>query len=112
MLRRPSADYFLLIVARRIIDENDCIRAQPIDQKRQGRIPRQRIIDAYRVFMQEHREIAGLVAEDLAAWQYWGAVPDYVALMKSGVRQQYASRAAIVAYLRQSPAGAAGVDDK
>ena len=64
------------------------------------------IIDAYRVFMQEHREIAGLVAEDLAAWQYWGAVPDYVALMKSGVRQQYASRAAIVAYLRQSPGGA------
>lgn len=76
-----------------------------------GRIPRQRIIDAYRVFMQEHREIAGLVAEDLAAWQYWGAVPDYVALMKSGVRQQYASRAAIVAYLRQSPGGATNADN-
>ena len=77
-----------------------------------GAIPRERIIETYRVFMSEHQEIAGLVAQDLAAWQYWDAVPDYVALMKSGVRQQYASRAAIVAYLRQSPGGVAGVDDK
>ena len=77
-----------------------------------GAIPRERVIEAYRVFMSEHKEIAGLVAQDLASWQYWDAVPDYVALMKSGVRQQYASRAAIVAYLRQSPDGVAGVDDK
>ena len=75
-----------------------------------GATARSRIIEAYRIFMSEHAEIAGLVAQDLAAWQYWGAVPDYVALMKSGVRQQYASRAAIVAYLRQSPGGAASAD--
>jgi hypothetical protein len=77
-----------------------------------GVIPRERIVEAYRVFMSEHKEIAGLVAQDLASWQYWNAVPDYVALMKSGVRQQYASHAAIVAYLRQSPGGVVDVDDK
>lgn len=76
------------------------------------KIPRERVIQSYRMFMKEHKEIAGFVAQDLAAWQYWDAVPEYVALMKSDLRQQYASRLAIVAYLRQSPGGAAGVDVK
>jgi hypothetical protein len=70
-------------------------------------IPRERVIQSYRLFMKEHKDIAGYVAQDLAAWQYWDAVPEYVALMKSDVRQQYPSRLAIVAYLRQSPAGRA-----
>jgi hypothetical protein len=76
-----------------------------------GAIPRERVIQSYRVFMNEHKEIAGYVAMDLAAWQYWDAVPEYVALMKSDVRQQYASRVAILAYLRQSPAGAHGFEE-
>ena len=37
-----------------------------------GAIPRERIIDAYRVFMSEHQEIAGLVAQDLASWAVLG----------------------------------------
>ena len=41
-----------------------------------GAIPRERVIQSYRVFMKEHPEIAGYVAPDLAAWQYWDAVPD------------------------------------
>ena len=41
-------------------------------------IPRERVIQSYRLFMQEHKELAGLVARDLAAWQYWGAVPEYL----------------------------------
>ncbi len=68
-----------------------------------GVIPRERVIQSYRMFMKEHPEIAGYVAQDLAAWQYWDAVPEYVALMKSDVRQQFLSRLAIIAYLRQSP---------
>jgi hypothetical protein len=56
--------------------------------------------------MQAHKPLAGLVAQDLAAWQYWDAVPEYVALMNSGVRQHYASRVAILAYLKRSPEGA------
>lgn len=66
-------------------------------------IPRERVIQSYRLFMKEHQEIAGYVAPDLAAWRYWDAVPEYVALMKSDVRQQFPSRLAILAYLRQSP---------
>jgi hypothetical protein len=68
-----------------------------------GAISRERVIQSYRVFMKEHPEIAGDVAPDLAAWQYWEAVPSYLALMKSGVRQQYPSRLAMLAYLQQSP---------
>ena len=75
-----------------------------------GAIPRDRVIQSYRVFMKEHKEIAGYVAQDLAAWQYWDAVPEYVALMKSDVRQQYPSRVSILEYLRQSPGGAHGID--
>lgn len=67
-----------------------------------GAIPRERVIQSYRVFMKAHPEIAGDVAPDFAAWQYWDAVPDYLALMRSGVRQQYPSRLAMLAYLQQS----------
>ena len=66
-------------------------------------IPRERVIQSYRLFIDEHKDIAGFVAQDLAAWHYWDAVPEYVALMKSTTQQQYPSRIAIVAYLRQSP---------
>src|SRR5262249_11498959 len=66
-------------------------------------IARERVIVSYRKFMQAHPDIAGYVAPELAEWHYWDAVPEYVALMKSNVRQQYPSRLAIVAYLRQSP---------
>ncbi len=66
-------------------------------------VPRERVIQSYRLFIKEHKEIAGFVAQDLAAWTYWDAVPEYVAIMKSDLRQQYPSRLAIVAYLRQSP---------
>jgi hypothetical protein len=68
-------------------------------------IPRAEVIQSYRLFMQQHKELAGFVAQDLAAWQYWGAVPLYLTLIKSNVRQQFASRAAILVYLRQSPTG-------
>jgi len=70
-------------------------------------IPRERVVQSYRMFMKAHPEIAGYVAPDLAAWRYWDAVPEYVVLMKSDVRQQLPSRLAILAYLRQSPSGEA-----
>lgn len=70
-----------------------------------GEIPRERVIQSYRLFIEEHKELAGLVAWDLAAWQYWDAAPAYQALIKSNVRQTFASRVAVFAYLRQSPGG-------
>jgi hypothetical protein len=72
-----------------------------------GVIPRERVIQAYRVYMKAHPENAGNVAPDLAAWQYWDAVPEYQALIKSGVRQQVPSMLAMMNYLRRSPAGGA-----
>jgi len=68
-------------------------------------IPRERVIQSYLVFIHEHRELAGFVARDLAAWKYWGAAPVYLALIKSNVRQDFASRVAIYKYLQQSSAG-------
>ena len=70
-------------------------------------IPRERVIQSYRAYINAHPENAGAVAPDLAAWQYWDAVPVYQALMKSGVRQQYPSMLAMMNYLRQSPGGGA-----
>ncbi len=70
-------------------------------------IPRERVIQSYRVYMKAHPENAGNVAPDLAAWQYWDAVPEYQALMKLGVRQQYPSMLAMLNYLRQSPSSSA-----
>jgi hypothetical protein len=81
--------------------------ALSVHGKANGVIPRERVIQSYRIFMKEHRDIAGYVAPDLAAWQYWDAVPEYIALMKSDVRQQFPSRLAIAAYLRQSPSAEA-----
>jgi hypothetical protein len=66
-----------------------------------GVIPRERVIQSYRTFIKEHRDLAGFVAPDLASWHYWDAVPEYVALMTSSAPQQYPSRVAIVAYLRE-----------
>jgi hypothetical protein len=66
-------------------------------------IPRERVIQSYLLFIHEHQELAGFVAWDLAAWGYWGADPMYRAIIKSNVRQSFASRAAISAYLAQSP---------
>lgn len=68
-------------------------------------IPRERVIQSYRRFIRERKDLAGLVAPDLAAWNYWDAVSEYEALMKSDVRQQGPSRFAIAVYLRQSRGG-------
>jgi hypothetical protein len=67
-----------------------------------GTIRRERVIQSYRMFIRERQDLAGFVAPDLAAWNYWDAVPEYAALMKSDIRQQGASRFAIAVYLRQS----------
>ena len=93
--------------ARSAAEINAALLALSVHGNADGAIPRERVIQSYRIFMKAHPEIAGYVAQDFAAWQYWDAVPEYVALMKSGVRQQYPSRVAILAYLRQSPSAEA-----
>ena len=66
-------------------------------------IPRRRVIESYRRFIDVHKPFAGFVAQDLAAWNDWDAVPEYIALMRSDLAQHPASRYAMWSYLKQSP---------
>ena len=66
-------------------------------------IPRERVIESYRRFIERAEPFAGFVAQDLAAWNYWDAGPEYVALLRSDLPQHPASRYAMWSYLKQSP---------
>ena len=70
-------------------------------------VPRERVIDAFRLFIRERAAMAGFVALQLADWEHWDATPDYVALLKSDAVKDPASHFAIVNYLRRSPHAAA-----
>jgi hypothetical protein len=95
-------DRYLRDASRTTAEIQAALLALSVQGNTHGAIPRERVIDAYRVFMREHKDIAGLVARDLAAWRYWDAAPEFAALIKSDVRQQYESQMAIAAYLSQS----------
>jgi hypothetical protein len=77
-----------------------------------GAIPRERVIQSYLLFIHERQELAGLVAWDLAAWGYWGADPLYRSIVKSNVRQSFASQVAIFKYLAQSPVSNMAASDE
>jgi hypothetical protein len=66
-------------------------------------IPRERVIESYRTFIDVHKEYAGFVAQDLVAWRCWDVGPEYIALLRSDLEQHPASRFAMLSYLRQSP---------
>jgi len=68
-----------------------------------GAVPRVRVIQAYLVLINARKPMAGLVAERLAAWEYWDAVTEYAALLTSNVRLDRVSGSAIVAYLERCP---------
>ena len=51
--------------------------------------------------VRKHRALGGLVAADLARWQYWDAVPDYIALLRSRVLNP-ALRQPVLDYLTAS----------
>lgn len=70
-------------------------------------VPRDRVIEAYRLFISERKPMAGFVARELADWEYWDATPDYVTLLKSDVVKDPASHFAVVNYLQRSPRAAA-----
>ena len=96
-------DRFLRPPSRTTAEIQAALLALSVQAHSGGPIPRQRVIEAYRVFMQAHEDMAGFVASDLAAWGYWDAAPAFAAILASNVRQHDDSRAAIAAYLRQSP---------
>jgi hypothetical protein len=61
------------------------------------------ILEGYRAFITARKPMAAFVAADLAEWQYWDAVPAYIALLKSGGVRDAESRQAIIDYLTRSP---------
>jgi hypothetical protein len=111
-LRGPSRvarveDRYLLDPSRSTAELRAALLALSVQAHSGGTIPRERVIAAYRAFMRAHPDRAGFVAPDLAAWGHWEAAPEFTAILGTGVRQQEDSLAAILAYLRQSPRGAA-----
>jgi hypothetical protein len=67
-----------------------------------GAVPRAHVVQAYRRFIRSGHPLAGYVAPDLAAWKDESAVPDYIALLNTGARQQPASIFALLTYLEAS----------
>jgi hypothetical protein len=66
-------------------------------------IPRERVVEAFRVFARSQHPLAGYPAPTLLGWQAWDAVPDYIALLKSKAPQHPASIIVILNYLDRSP---------
>jgi hypothetical protein len=65
-------------------------------------IARARVVRAYRLMIEHRAPLAGFVAADLAAWEYWDAGLDLLAILRSG-KLHPAARFAIVNYLKASP---------
>lgn len=66
-------------------------------------VPRERVIEAYRLFIRERRPMAGFVAPDLAEWGAWEATADYMAILQSNVVKDPASEFMIARFIEQSP---------
>lgn len=67
------------------------------------KVTRDKVVQTYAVFIKSNPTRAGFVASDLGNWGRWEFVNDYMALLKSGAQQAFASRYAIVLYLMRSP---------
>jgi hypothetical protein len=66
-------------------------------------VPRKRVIEAYRFFIRERKQMAGFVALELARWKAWEATADFVEIIRSHAVKDPAGEFAIVSYLRESP---------
>jgi hypothetical protein len=65
-------------------------------------VPRERVIEAYRMFIRERPPMAGFVAQQLADWDYWDAAADYAALLASDAVKDPGSHFAVVTYLQRA----------
>jgi hypothetical protein len=71
-------------------------------------VPRARVIQGYRFFMQQHPPMAGFVVSKFADWGYWDAAPEYAALIESNPNMDPASKLAIERYLQRAADAKAG----
>jgi hypothetical protein len=72
-------------------------------------VPRERVIQAFRLFIRGRPPMAGFVAPQLADWNYWDATTEYAALLKSNAIKDPASEFAIVNYLQSAAAAKSGL---
>jgi hypothetical protein len=70
-------------------------------------VPRERVIQAYRMFIRQRPAMAGFVAQELAEWGYWDAAPEYAALLSTDTIKDAASEFAVSVYLRRAADAAA-----
>jgi hypothetical protein len=67
-----------------------------------GAVSRERVIQAYRVFIRKRPPMAGFVAHQLTEWGYWGAATEYAALLQSNAITDPASEFAVTIYLQHA----------
>ncbi len=109
--RVPWIEENYLVDGNRTLPEiRAALLALSVQGKVDARIPRRRIIDAYRLFIRERRPMAGFVAADLTDWQAWDVASDYIEVLEANAVKDPASQFAIAMYLQASPdAGARAV---
>jgi hypothetical protein len=67
-----------------------------------GVVSRERVIQAYRLFIRMRPPMAGFVAPQLTEWSYWDAATEYAALLASNAIPDPASEFAIAIYLQRA----------
>ena len=99
--------HYLQVPARTDLEVQAALLAMSVHGNDGVKVSRNRIIQAYRGFISNNPARAGFVASDLGNWGHWEFVADYMALLKTGEKQAFASRYAIVLYLMRSPSAEA-----
>ena len=94
---------YLQVPARTDTEVQAALLAMGVHGNDGVKISRNQIIQAYRSFIKNNPTRAGFAASDLGNWGHWEFVADYVELLKTGQKQAFASRYAIVLYLMRSP---------
>jgi hypothetical protein len=67
-----------------------------------GAVSRERVIEAYRVFIRERPAMAGFVVHQFAEWGYWDVATEYAALLESDAIKDPVSEFAITIYLHRA----------
>jgi hypothetical protein len=88
---------------RTLPEINAALLALSVHGGADGRVPRNRVIEAYRYFIHMRKPMSGFVAMELADWQAWDATADYIDIIRSKAATDPASEFAILSYLKQSP---------
>jgi hypothetical protein len=89
--------------SRNLPEINAALLALSVHGGASGVIPRERVIEAYRFFIEERKPMAGFVAQDLADWEAWDATSQYMAILGSNAVKDPASEFMIVRYIQRSP---------